>query len=282
MWIISAFQGHDFLHSRLEIPGLDSRLLLRTHARDDACVSGRIREHHIWEPYETELVVNLLQPGDVFLDIGANIGYYTVLASALVGSGGAVIAYEPDEDNFRLLRENLALNRAVNVIAVQAAVSDYDGSGYLYLSPDNKGDHRFYDSGDGRRRSGTPVINAGRHLRPVTGRVNFIKIDTQGSEYRILNSLKDIVLENRDHLTMMVEFWPRGLRRSGASGRELLDLLESFDMNWRLIDHCGRKLWPVQPDFMRLWAEETDADAANEGFINLLMTSGREECDALR
>jgi FkbM family methyltransferase len=264
-------------HCRLEIPGLDSRLLLRTHALGDTCVSGRIREHHIWEPYETALVVRFLKAGDVFLDAGANIGYYTVLASAIVGSGGKVIAYEPDEDNFRLLCESLSLNQAVNVIPVMAAVSDYDGSGRLHLSLDNSGDHRLFDSADGRPSREIPVIHAGRHLRSVTGRVNFIKIDTQGSEYRVLNGLKDIVRENRDHLTLMMEFWPYGLRRSGASASELLDLLESFDMTWRLIDHCGRQLWLVQPDFLRLWAEETDADPANEGFINLLFSNCREE-----
>ncbi|MEW6077748.1 MAG: FkbM family methyltransferase [Thermodesulfobacteriota bacterium] len=262
---------------RLDIPGLNSRLILGTHDRYDTCVSRQIREHRIWEPYETGLVVRFLKPGDVFLDIGANIGYYTVLAAAIAGNSGKVIAYEPDDENYRLLCENLCLNRALNVIPVQAAVSDRDGSGHLFLSPDNKGDHRLYDSGDGRGSREIPVIHAGRHLRSITDRVNFIKIDTQGSEYRILNGLKDIILENRDHLTLMVEFWPWGLRQSGASGNELLDLLESFDMTWLHIDHFGRKLWPVSPDFLRLWSDETDTDIGNEGFINLLLSNCREE-----
>jgi FkbM family methyltransferase len=240
-------------------------------------VSHQIQKHRIWEPYETSLLVNHLKPGDVFLDIGANIGYYTILASAIVRDSGLVIAYEPDEENFRLLCENLALNHAVNVRPFHAAVSDYDGHGNLYLSRDNKGDHRLYDSGDGRCCRKAAVINAGDHLRSVTGQVNFIKIDTQGSEYSILRGLKGIVLENKHHLTMMVEFWPYGIRLSGASGGELLDLLESFDMRLNLIDHLNSQLWPVTPDFLRLWVAETEADVFNQGFINLLITSCKED-----
>jgi len=85
------------LHSRLEIPGLDSQLILRTHERSDICVSRQIRENHIWEPYETTLLVSRLKPGNVFLDIGANIGYYTILASAVVKDTGRVVAYDPEE-----------------------------------------------------------------------------------------------------------------------------------------------------------------------------------------
>ena len=52
----------------------------------------------------------MLQRGDVFVDVGANIGYFSVLAACLVGEGGQVFAFEPDPDNFRLLRDNVALN----------------------------------------------------------------------------------------------------------------------------------------------------------------------------
>lgn len=260
------------MHSRLEIPGLNSRLVLLTHPRSDRCVSQQIQKHNIWEPYETSLLVSRLKPGDVFLDIGANIGYYTILAAAMVNDAGLVVAYEPDEENFSLLCENVALNKAANVMPFQMALSDFNGRKDLYLSPDNKGDHRLYDSGDGRCSRKVEVVHAGDHVRSLTSRVDFIKIDTQGSEYNILKGLKDIILESKSHLTMIVELWPYGLRLSGASGGELLNLLESFDMSVSIIDHHGHRLWPVGLDFLRLWVDETDEDLSNQGFINLLIT----------
>ena len=264
------------LENRLDIPGLDGRLLLRTHGQADSCISQQIQSHGIWEPYETALLIDHLKAGDVFLDIGANIGYYTLLASAVVKRGGVVIACEPDTENCRLLRENLALNRVDNVIVFHAAVSDYTGSGRLYLSPDNKGDHRLYDCGDGRSNCQARVIN-GDCLRDVMGRVDFIKIDTQGSEYNILKGLESIILENKSHLRMILEFWPYGLRMSGASAGQFLDLLESFDMDVSIIDHYGRQLWPAGINGVRTWSEEVAADPSNQGFINLWITPCREE-----
>ncbi len=263
--------------SRLDIPGIDCGLLLQTHEQTDTGVSRHIREHRIWEPYETSLLLDYLKPGHVFLDIGANIGYYTILASVIVGKNGMVFAYEPEAENFRLLSENITLNQADNVVPVQAAVSDFDGCGHLYQSPDNQGDHRMYDSGDGRCSRKARVINAGDHLRSKVNRVDFIKIDTQGSEYHILTGLRDIILTNRGHLTMIVEFWPYGLRLSGSSGRKLVDRLASFDMDLHIIDHTGHQLCPVEPDLLRLWADETDRDLSNQGFINLLVTPRREK-----
>ncbi len=94
----------------LRIPGLDRHLHLRVHSATDLHISRQIREQGIWEPYESSLVQQYLQPGDVFLDAGANIGYFTVLAAASVGAHGHVYAFEPEPRNFQLLRYNVELN----------------------------------------------------------------------------------------------------------------------------------------------------------------------------
>ena len=66
------------------------------HGERDRFVSRRIREEGVWEPYETSLVLAMLRPGDVFVDVGANIGYFTILAASAVGAQGMVFAFEPD------------------------------------------------------------------------------------------------------------------------------------------------------------------------------------------
>ena len=80
----------------LRIPGVPDRVSLHVHGETDRYISRRLREDGIWEPYETTLVLAALQPGDVFVDVGANIGYYPVIAAGRVGRDGAVFAFEPD------------------------------------------------------------------------------------------------------------------------------------------------------------------------------------------
>ncbi|MEP1593250.1 MAG: hypothetical protein ABJK20_01700, partial [Halieaceae bacterium] len=72
----------------LRIPDFDVDLQLQVHDSRDQVISHRLRETGIWEPYETQLVLTLLQEGGVFVDVGANLGYFTVLAAARVGEQG--------------------------------------------------------------------------------------------------------------------------------------------------------------------------------------------------
>ncbi|RLC32114.1 MAG: hypothetical protein DRH32_03305 [Deltaproteobacteria bacterium] len=256
----------------LEIPGFDRPLGLYLHDERDACVSGYIREHRIWEPYETSLVMKYLKPGSVFLDIGANIGYYAVLASAIVGSKGLVIAYEPDPDNYRLLMLNLETNNGFrNAVCFQAAVADYNGIGRIYLSEENMGDHRLYNHKGSRYSREVRVVNCGDHLRNITNRLDFIKIDTQGYEASVVEGLRKLMLANSTHLVILVEFWPHGLRRAGSSGRRFLELLDSLDMSLNVVDHINRKVVPVKAESLVAWVDDVDADPQNQGFVNLLV-----------
>ena len=80
----------------LNIAGLNERmskrLTMNVHGANDTIISEKLRNEQCWEPYETHLVVTHFHPGGVFLDIGANIGYYTLLASAIAGQEGQVLS----------------------------------------------------------------------------------------------------------------------------------------------------------------------------------------------
>ena len=130
---------------KLRVPGLQDPPHLYIHGEQDRHVSRRLREEGIWEPYETALLMSLLRPGQVFVDVGANIGYFSLIAARLVGDGGAVYAFEPDPLNFRLLQASVASNGLTRrVHAVSAALAAKEGEGLLYLSADNLGDHQIY------------------------------------------------------------------------------------------------------------------------------------------
>jgi FkbM family methyltransferase len=213
--------------------------LLYVHP-DDQTITPTLRRSRIWEAFETELVKHEIQKGEVVVDLGANIGYYTVLFSRLVGSAGRVLAYEPDPTNFSILTANLALNRCDNVSAFNVAVSDVNGSVGLYRSDDNMGDHRIYDSGDGRAAIRVDSVRLDDHLQDHGGRIDFLKMDIQGAEGAALGGMPNVLARN-PALRVISEFWPAGLRRAGTEPRAFLDLVCSLGFAlYRVVDWESR------------------------------------------
>lgn len=185
-------------------------------------VTPVIRAERTWEPSSTQWVLEHLCAGDTFVDVGAHVGYYTLLAAKAVGDGGRVYAFEPDPGNFALLVRNVELNGFRNVVLENKAVAARPGARRLYLSPNNSGDHRLEVPGEGRASVEVEAVCLDEYL--AGRRVDFVKIDTQGAEAEVLLGMKGTILANR-HLVMLVEFWPYGLSCFGSTGRELLDSL---------------------------------------------------------
>src|SRR5580658_6921217 len=121
-------------------------LRIEVHSAPDRYISSQIVQSGEWEPFETQIVQCFLRPGDVFVDIGANIGWYTIVAASIVGCDGHVYAFEPARDNFELAARNLILNDLQNVTLEQMAVTDRAGTDLLFLSTENLGDHRLFAS----------------------------------------------------------------------------------------------------------------------------------------
>lgn len=256
----------------LDIPGLAPGLQMHLHPSGDQIISARLHEDRCWEPYETALTLAHLQPGDVYVDVGANIGYYTLVAARCVGAAGQVIAYEPDADNFALLQANLALNQLPQVKAFRCALSDKNAAGQLFLSEDNFGDHRIYDSPGMRECRAITLVNGAEHLGQQTTRIDFLKVDTQGSEFFVLQGLWPLLEKNRAHMRMIVELCPYGIRHSGACGHDLVRLLEELKMQYFIIDHLQHRLIPAQAHHLDEWVSQLADDPLNEGFINLFVT----------
>jgi FkbM family methyltransferase len=106
---------------------------IKMHARFQEVIGWKLILQKEHEPEVSSRIVDTLKPGDVFVDVGANIGYFTLLASQLVGDDGLVMAFEPSHNNLAFLAENLHLNRASNVLLFSAALSDSGGISKLTL-----------------------------------------------------------------------------------------------------------------------------------------------------
>ena len=197
----------------------------------------------VWEPLETKVVQNEVRRGSVVLDIGAHIGYYTLMMARLVGSRGRVFAFEPNPANYDLLRRNIQINSYRNVTAVNRAVSDMQTKTRLHLSEDNSGDHRIYDSKDGRRSVEVRSIGLNSYFRRYTRRIDFIKMDIQGAEPGAIRGMSSLLQSH--HPRMVVEFWPFGLTRFGVSGMEFLELLMSFDYELFEVDERTSSIEPA-------------------------------------
>src|SRR5699024_3318028 len=94
----------------------------------------------LWEPDVTSLIRERLQPGDVFIDIGANVGHHSLQAASAVGKNGSVVAIEALPSNFSILQQNIAASNSGNIRTIHRAVSDAPGFADVYAgSPHNTG-----------------------------------------------------------------------------------------------------------------------------------------------
>jgi FkbM family methyltransferase len=162
------------------------------------------------------------------VDVGGNVGLYTVFLSRLVGNKGRVFSFEPDPDLFGLLKQNCSLNNCSNVQSFNLAVgSQRDqlnlqkliaNTGDNYLSKD---DPKFF-----RRTVRVDVVTIDEFL--PTLRPSLVKIDVQGWEFEVLKGM-DTLLSNSRKTNLYLELWPQGLRRAGASLPDVIQWLKDRD-----------------------------------------------------
>ena len=180
-----------------------------------------------YEPSESLFLRSALKKGMCFVDVGANLGYFTALASQIVGEGGRVIAIEPDPYNYVLLESNIRYNRLGNVCLHNLALGPTSGTGMLSLSKCNLGDHRLYGSDNSRETVPVRIETLDSVATSLGVEPNVIKMDVQGFEYHVLQGMRK-TLEDDHLLVIITEFWPHGISESGASPRQFVELLDSF------------------------------------------------------
>ncbi|MFK8051170.1 MAG: FkbM family methyltransferase [Halioglobus sp.] len=240
-------------------------------------MSRTIRETGLWEPYETSLILNLLGPGQVFVDVGANIGYFSIVAANLVGRSGQVVAFEPDPANYSLLKASIALNGFEDrTLAVEAGLSDSDSNGQLYLSTENFGDHQIYSAEEERDSLPITLHNGANFLRSRIERLDLLKVDTQGSEFAVIEGLMPLLRELSCPPQIMIELTPYSLREAGASGRQLILLLDRLGLPFWIIDHVEHRLVRSGADELALWCDNVDGCEGDRGFMNILVGNGTE------
>jgi FkbM family methyltransferase len=227
------------LRARYVLREIEGFLMLLDLTDRQGC-SKIILKQGRFDAFASEIVRRNLRPGSSVIDIGANIGYWTLLTSGL--TTGKVYAVEPEPANFRLLEENVRINARANVVTIPKAASDRAATARLYLSSTNSGDHRLYseDGEAGRRHVDVPTVSLDEELGVVAD-LGLIKIDVQGFELPAMRGLVRNLERNRDVLVLS-EYWPDGMRRAGYEARAHLELMQGLGFRWRRLDTESRRL----------------------------------------
>lgn len=207
------------------------------------------------EPLTAQLFREHVQPGMTVIDLGAYLGYYTLLGARGVGATGRVYAFECNPVNYRFLLHNIRLNGLQEaVVASQSAVSDRFGSlPFFVRSWDLSGGSLWHDDG---AKAVVQVPSTTLDHELAGARVHVLKMDIEGGEPRTLAGMRTTIAASPD-LVMFVECSPHALAASGSSAAELIESLRSLGFDVSEIDDKRRVCRPISE---RLLAPESAGD----------------------
>jgi FkbM family methyltransferase len=232
-----------------------------------------------YEPLASEIVGRIDMAGSCVLDIGANIGYYTLILSQKVGNTGSVFSFEPEESNFSVLKRNLRLNHTTNVTVFRLALNNESGTAYLGLSDSNMGDHRLLTQSSlsrGQEKRVRQMVEMTR-LDDVlpdqeSNRIRFIKMDVQGSEYHVLKGAERFLSNQAKNLVILIEYDPELLRETSTDPVDLIALISRLGFRVFKLDDNANRIVEIPDPIVRV-PQMSD--------VNLLLV-GSERDDVLR
>lgn len=253
-------------------PNIDRPMLVNNHKMflatsgsypPTAMILGRYEEE------TTRLFKEVINAGACVVDVGAHVGYYTLLAAKRAGPAGKVFAFEPDPANYSLLEKNISLNDYHNVVAMNEAVSNHEGISTLFRTSLDNGRHSTYNHGlpgneNIETKSTTMDAFLGQQGWP---RVDLVKIDVEGAERDVLEGMGQL-LQRTDPLKLIMEFNPLLLQRTGVD----LDWFLDQPASWRF------EVYWINDDKGLLALDEVDRTSLiskllrEEGSLNLYCT----------
>ena len=204
----------------------------------------------LWERMQTEMFKSLVRPGMTVLDVGAHFGYYTLLASELVGAHGRVFSFEPNSGNYELLSRNVRINNCGNVTLFQKAVSDRAEHTRLYVNSGNFGVRSLASGnvpqGSGFEETETVRLDGLFEEGALSTSIDIIKMDIEGAEGLALAGARKVI--SQCHPPMLMEFNPPFLQRMGTDPLELLRYMESEGYIIYVIDTAARTVTAVDAE----------------------------------
>lgn len=216
---------------------------LYVDTRDANLSPGLVLDGH-WEKWLNRPYLESLREGMVVVEVGANIGYYTVLAGSRIGPAGHIYAFEANPDVFELLWRNLEINGLLGrATLTNKAVLDKPGTTSFHILREHAGAGSISPlSGDFFREEVRTIevqtIALDDFLSGTDRKLDLIKLDAEGSEPLALEGMSGL-LENNPQITIFCEFTPHLISGTGVKPQDFLDSLEARGFILRSIDGDG-------------------------------------------
>ena len=221
-----------------------------------------------YEPYQTSLIRQIVKPGNTVLDVGAHIGYYSLIIADRITEAGTLLAFEPDPTNFSLLRKNLSVNNIRNVEAINKALSDETAEVDFFVSEKNRGDNRLYSAEPDFTKTHVAAVDLDSFLAERELKIDFIKMDIQGAELKALRGMQSTLASLTD-IEIIFEFWPFGLCSCGENPEELLAFVETLGFRIAEVHEGSKAVRELNlPQLLKTYT------VANKKHTNLLCTKG--------
>jgi FkbM family methyltransferase len=191
--------------------------------------------HGQCEPHVQSYLTSILKQGDVVLDVGANFGFHTILASRLVGSTGCVIAFEPSPENLKVLRYHCYTNFIRNVKIFPEAVGNIPNSSVDFVLV-NGGKHSSnsltivnevqYISEQQKTVISVPMTTLDTLCKVMSIQPRLIKIDVEGAELFVLDGARKVIAQDRPIILLGIHpFW----LAKGQTTSDIVDFFNSYD-----------------------------------------------------
>ena len=208
-----------------------------------------------YDKFGEDFLKTQINEGDTIIDLGANIGYWTLFFAQLVGKSGKVFAFEPEPTLFEILKKNVEVNEFKNITLIQKAVSNISKKGKLFLSS-NPNDHRIFDATGTRNSINIDTISLDEYFSSNDLQIDFIKSNIQGADFSAIEGSKNI-LEKSKNVKIMAEFSPFMLVEFNKNPEDFLDLLLDDDFFLYDLNRRELKIIPIDKKlFLQKYAPE--------------------------
>jgi len=228
---------------------------------------GQVIASKGYEPYVVSAFRESVRPGMYVLDVGANIGFYTMLAARMVGPEGRVFAIEPVDKNVQLICAGTTANRFENVEIFPLAAGSRNEI-VAVETHSNTSNCELHDIAEDSPRASYAIVRKLDDLLSAVDRVDVIKIDVEGFEPRALQGMAKLLSRSRP--VIFTEFHPQALlRNSGTDAREYAQTLFTLGRNVVLLDRDGQRYRCESPDHVLKQWESANKRAGLSGSLHL-------------
>jgi len=228
----------------IDLPGVSEgpvKIVLDYSKTSQKYIGSHLEKGIAYEGTLFALILRKLKRGDTFLDIGAHVGFFSMIAAKLVGESGSVYSFEMNPENYSRLVTNAGLNDFKNIRPHNWAVSDDSKPIYFWVNQDNDGGHSLWDCGkhsfnEKSRVSPQKMVSYSIALDHYDSfdKVHFIKMDIEGSEVLALNGMINLLKKNLPIVTLEINNF--GLSQMGHSYHDVRELMGKIGYRCWLIE----------------------------------------------